>query len=57
LRTLGLAWDVKLSKLSPVPLEAPYEVPRDAGRPHAALLVPPAVVDAEAMAATIASGD
>jgi len=51
LRVLGLAWDVKLSKLSPEPNEAPDDLPRTA------LLVPPAVVDAEAMAPTIASGD
>jgi fatty-acid desaturase len=58
LRALGLAWDVKLSKLSPRQLDAPNDVTRNARRePHAVLLVPPAVVDAEVMAPTIASGD
>src|SRR5262249_35041283 len=50
LRMLGLAWDVKLSKLSPVPQNAERSV-------DANLLVPPPVVDAEALAPTIAAGD
>jgi stearoyl-CoA desaturase (delta-9 desaturase) len=50
LRMLGLAWDVKLSKLSPVPSYAGNE-------PNTRLLIPPTVVDAEAMASTSVAGD
>jgi fatty-acid desaturase len=44
LRMLGLAWDIKLSKLNQTP---------ENGR----VLAPPPVVDDEALAPTIASGD
>ena len=50
LRMLGLAWDVKLSKLSPVPSDAEEQ-------PHTTLLIPPTIVDAEAMAPTSVAGD
>ena len=50
LRMLGLAWDVKLSKLSPAPRNADRE-------PITGLLIPPTVVDAEAMASSSVAGD
>ena len=50
LRMLGLAWDIKLSKFSPVPGEADTEHTTQ-------LLIPPTVIDAEGMTPTIASGD
>jgi fatty-acid desaturase len=50
LRMLGLAWDVKLSKLSPEPNNSEKAT-------NTSLLIPPTIVDAEAMAPTSVAGD